>query len=221
MRTAGGVHPPCARPPLRHARTPVRPRELLLQRAGPAPLCSVTAQPGGRPRKGVWEARTGGQARCRRPRTWVRKSRVSPRPRGSRLMKVVHLITCRPPGGDGVDSKGSGPLWDEGSSSFIFHLPQISQTSFRNKKKLVSDLEGKKKCPLGSGWTDCRSFTSTRQMSCEPRVPPGAAPRATDTPGQPRGYVHRLCVHSFTHSFIHLFACSLVRAGTQAGDSQG
>lgn len=117
------------------------------------PLCSVTAQPGGRPQKGVWEARTGGQARCRRPRTWVRKSRVSPRPRGSRLMKVVHLITCRPPGGDGVDGKGSGPLWDEGSSSFVFHLPQISQTSFRNKKKLVSDLEGKKKVPSGE-WSD-------------------------------------------------------------------
>lgn len=45
--------------------------------------------------------------------------------------------------------KGRGPLWDEGDLSFVFHLAQTSQTSFRYEKKLVSDLEGKKNVPSG------------------------------------------------------------------------
>lgn len=49
----------------------------------------------------------------------------------------------------GVDVKGSRPLWEEGNLSFVFHLPQISPTGFRNKKKLVSDLEGRKNVPSG------------------------------------------------------------------------
>lgn len=102
-----------------------------------------------------------------------------------------------------MDGKGSGPLWDEGSSSFVFHLPQISQTSFRNKKKLVSDLEGKKKVPSGE-WLD-RLPLSKCPVSPESHLV--QLPQPLIHPASPGGmFTACVCIHSLIHSFICLLA---------------